>query len=244
MRRLHVLFLLRLQRIFKSRRRHQKHLQVILHLQQDILLLIIDNLALHDRFLLSHTCKAFRHITLQDWRAVVPRVSLEDKRLEHFGQSYEAEPKINNRQFLLRETWNLSKRQIMGYKKQMSEITQLEHMALLTDATVVEDEIELALQSPGRWRYNSCMRCHTDSGVMISPDEKTATIQAWHNFGGEESPMDANWRAFADNEYDTVFDCFTRNAHLHQRHGGVRELWFEDTPEQLPQRVRYLLYMW
>ncbi|ETS07072.1 hypothetical protein M419DRAFT_70199 [Trichoderma reesei RUT C-30] len=51
----------------------------ILQLPPEILLLIIDNLALHDKFLLSHTCKALRHLVSQDWDTEFSRLSLEDQ---------------------------------------------------------------------------------------------------------------------------------------------------------------------
>lgn len=327
-------------------------------------------------FLLSHTCRAFRHVTVQDWRAAVRRLSFRDRidfwaglaytlpgfwvcskccklhpihtsdfpmclrssrgqwfpcavdysqryggdyfqvqhhhiqlalklsrrgnmhqkylaglmstciypthYLKRFKQSYEAEPRIINGQFLLRETWNLSsvtstcsplfsegsvfrlrvcshlqlfysnlersrnlKRLILSARAQVANLTQRELMAISREATLVEDEIELALESPGWWRYNSCMRCHTDFGVMITPGKRIATIQAWHNFGVEGSPMDATWRAHADDAHYTTFECFFRNAHLHHRHGSVRELYYESTPrgKQPSQKIRWMPYM-
>lgn len=51
----------------------------ILQIPFDILILIVDKLALHDKFLLSHTCKAFRSITFQHWDNKISRLSLHDK---------------------------------------------------------------------------------------------------------------------------------------------------------------------
>ncbi|KAL6879443.1 hypothetical protein HDV57DRAFT_107384 [Trichoderma longibrachiatum] len=123
-----------------------------------------------------------------------------------------------------------------------ANLTQRELMAMFREATLIEDEIELALESPGRWRFNSCMRCHTDFGVMTTPDKRTVIIQAWHNFGVEGSPMDANWRAHVDHAYYTAFECFFRNAHLHRQPGSIRDLYYESTPKQPPQKVRWMPY--
>ncbi|KAL7813708.1 hypothetical protein V8C26DRAFT_436255 [Trichoderma gracile] len=335
--------LLQLLHIFKSCRRRRNQSRNILQLPLETLLLIIDNLALHDRFLLSHTCRAFRHITAQDWRAAVPRLPFQDRinfwaglaytlpgfwvcskccklhpihtsdfpmclrssrgqwfpcavdhshryggdyfqiqhhhiqlalklsrrgnmhqkylaelmstciypthKLKRFKQSYKAEPRIINGQFLLRES-NLEnsrnlKRLILSARAQVANLTQRELMAIFRGATLVEDEIDLALESPGWWRFNSCMRCHTDFGVMVTPDKRTATIQAWHNFGVEGSPMDANWRAYTHDSYSTAYDSFVRNgnAPLHHRHGSVRELYYESTPKQPSQKIRWMPYM-
>ncbi|KAH0498493.1 hypothetical protein TgHK011_005746 [Trichoderma gracile] len=203
-------------------------------------------------------------------------------KLKRFKQSYKAEPRIINGQFLLRERWALSalthtspplfseesvfglqvcshlqlyhsnlensrnlKRLILSARAQVANLTQRELMAIFRGATLVEDEIDLALESPGWWRFNSCMRCHTDFGVMVTPDKRTATIQAWHNFGVEGSPMDANWRAYTHDSYSTAYDSFVRNgnAPLHHRHGSVRELYYESTPKQPSQKIRWMPYM-
>ncbi|KAL7811047.1 hypothetical protein V8C44DRAFT_331719, partial [Trichoderma aethiopicum] len=199
--------------------------------------------------------------------------------LKRFNQSYVAEPRIINGQFLLHERWNLStvtstapalfseesgfwfqvcshlqlydskletcrnqKMSIVRARAISEHLTQRELMAMFREATLIEDEIELALESPGRWRFNSCMRCHTDFGVMTTPDKRTAIIQAWHNFGVEGSPMDANWRAHVDHAYYTAFECFFRNAHLHRQPGSIRDLYYESTPKQPPQKVRWMPY--
>ncbi|TFB04136.1 hypothetical protein CCMA1212_003488 [Trichoderma ghanense] len=116
-----------------------------------------------------------------------------------------------------------SKRWIAGWAGRTGNLTQLKRRALVKEITLVEDEIESALETRGWWRFNSCLRCRTDFGVVVSPDGRTATIQAWHNFGGEGSPLDAGWRVYTGN----LFDAFTRHAHLDYRHGSVRELWFQ-----------------
>lgn len=70
-------YLLFLRHLFSKGRRRSK--AVILQIPFDILLLIVDNLALHDRFLLSHTCKTFRRITFQHWDIEISHLSLYDK---------------------------------------------------------------------------------------------------------------------------------------------------------------------
>jgi hypothetical protein len=57
--------------------------------------------------------------------------------------------------------------------------------------------------------------------------------------------MDATWRAHADDAHYTTFECFFRNAHLHHRHGSVRELYYESTPrgKQPSQKIRWMPYM-
>lgn len=66
----------------KGRRHHRDHNQkdpsaAILQLPLDIVFLITDNLVLHDKFLLSHTCKALRQVILQDWDIEISRLSYE-----------------------------------------------------------------------------------------------------------------------------------------------------------------------
>ncbi|PTB78050.1 hypothetical protein M440DRAFT_1468624 [Trichoderma longibrachiatum ATCC 18648] len=306
MRRLHLPRLLQLLHFFKSCRRRRIQSRSILQLPLEILLLIIDDLALHDRFLLSHTCRAFRYIAdrVNFWAGLaytLPsywvcshccklhpirtsdfpiygwgsfqiqhhhiQLALKLSRrgdvhqkylaglmstyiypthsLKRFKQSYVAEPRIINGQFLLHERWNLStltstapalfseesgkletcrnrKMSIVRARAISANLTQRELMAMFREATLIEDEIELALESPGRWRFNSCMRCHTDFGVMTTPDKRTVIIQAWHNFGVEGSPMDANWRAHVDH--------------------AIRDLYYESTPKQPPQKVRWMPY--
>ncbi|PTB65891.1 hypothetical protein BBK36DRAFT_1120850 [Trichoderma citrinoviride] len=77
----------------KGRRHHRDHDQkhpsaAILQLPLDILLLITDNLALHDTFLLSHTCKALRQVTFQDWDADISRLPFEDQIAFWAGLAY------------------------------------------------------------------------------------------------------------------------------------------------------------
>lgn len=68
----------------KGGHHHRDHDQnnssaVILQLPLDLLLLITDQLALHDKFLLSHTCKTLRQVTCQDWAIEVSQLSFEDQ---------------------------------------------------------------------------------------------------------------------------------------------------------------------
>ncbi|KAL7781766.1 hypothetical protein V8C37DRAFT_398117 [Trichoderma ceciliae] len=72
------------QLLDKDRRHHRDHDQkdpsaALLRLPLDILFLITDNLALHNKFLLSHTCKALRQIIFQDWDIKVSQLSFEDQ---------------------------------------------------------------------------------------------------------------------------------------------------------------------
>ncbi|KAL7931974.1 hypothetical protein V8C35DRAFT_328980 [Trichoderma chlorosporum] len=78
-----------LQRLLpgKGRRHHRDHDQKdpsaagILQLPLDILFLITDQLALHDKFLLSHTCKGLQQVVFQHqgWAIEVSRLSFEDQ---------------------------------------------------------------------------------------------------------------------------------------------------------------------
>jgi hypothetical protein len=63
----------------KGRWHYWRHDQkpAILQLPLDILLLITDNLTLHDKFLLSHTCKALRQVLLRDWDIELSQLSFE-----------------------------------------------------------------------------------------------------------------------------------------------------------------------
>jgi hypothetical protein len=57
----------------------QIHNAAILQLPLEIIMLITDCLALHDKFLLSQTCKTFRRIALRDWKVEVSQLSLRDE---------------------------------------------------------------------------------------------------------------------------------------------------------------------
>lgn len=108
-----------------------------------------------------------------------------------------------------------------AYIRRRNEIDWLEEF-LLKEFTMVEDGISSALRCPGKWIYNSCLRCLTEFGVMVSPDQRKVTIQAWHNFGMEGSPMDISWKVnVADKEYQLV----TMSPYLDYIHGSIRELW-------------------
>lgn len=51
----------------------------ILQLSPDIFLLILKYLALHDKFLLSHTCTVFRRCTHHDWDSEISQLSSSDR---------------------------------------------------------------------------------------------------------------------------------------------------------------------
>lgn len=51
----------------------------ILQLPVEILLLVADNLALHDMFVLSQTCRALRYIMIHDWEDEISRLSYDDE---------------------------------------------------------------------------------------------------------------------------------------------------------------------
>lgn len=348
----------------KGRRHHRDHDKkepnaAILQLSLDVLFLITDNLALHDKFLLSHTCKALRLVTFQDWDIEISRLSFNDKigfwaglaytspnhwaclkccklhliytsdvpaafwtvrergvpcsvdysrgfeieaySIQHhhiqfalklsrlgnlhqqylaalmdtymrtgislmppFTDSYTAEPRIIHKRFILREEWNISNntstalplfsgkpylhlsvcphmRMIFGgparsrsWKESSvywlmrtsnnNSMQQLEESILLKEITLLEDGIVLAYESPGQWIFNSCLHCPTDFGIMISTDEREATIRAWHDFGIEGSPMDISWRAHVVDENTHWLDV---GPYLDYTHGSIRELWLE-----------------
>lgn len=347
----------------KGRWHYWRHDQksAILQLPLDILLLITDNLTLHDKFLLSHTCKALRQVLLRDWDIELPQLSFEHQigfwvglaytlpnrwvclkccklhpidtsdvpaaftffnhrtvpcslessrgietrsysvqhyhiqlalKLSRLGnvyqqylaalmqtltttrikypleqpltESYIAEPRIINKRFILREEWNISNNtntalplfpdqlychipvcphmRIMGglvesRSSKKSSINVIVHWCkimspregsiLLKESTLLEDGVELAYESPGQWVFNSCLHCLTDFAVMISTDEREATIRAWHDFGIEGSPLDASWKAHVkakDEQY--WFDVV--GLHVDYTHGSIRELWSED----------------
>ncbi|TFB02514.1 hypothetical protein CCMA1212_005044 [Trichoderma ghanense] len=322
----------------EGRRHHRDHDQkspgaAILQLPLDILFLITSHLALHDEFLLSHTCKALRQVVFHHWNIEIPRLSFEDQigfwvglaytlpnrrvclkccklhpidasdvpaafravrsrgvpcrvnysrgieiegySVQHYhvqlalklsrlgsvhqqylaalldpytrtgrslipplAESYAAEPRIINQRFILREEWNISNNTgtalplfsdktclhlpvcphmrmafggparsrswkessirwmgHMSHNNTSDSMQQLEESTLLKEVTLLEDGIELAYESPGRWIFNSCLHCPTDFAIMVSTDEREATIRAWHDFGREGSPLDISWKA-------------------------------------------------
>ncbi|PON25615.1 hypothetical protein TGAM01_v205500 [Trichoderma gamsii] len=342
-------------------RRNQK--AAILQLPLDILVLITDNLALHDKFLLSHTCKALRQVLLQEWDIELPQLSFEHQigfwvglaytlpsrwvclkccklhpidtsdvpaafmlikygavrtvpcslessrgieveqysvqhyhiqlalKLSRLGNVYQqylaalmqtfthtrtkysltppltefyaAEPRIINRRFILREEWKISNNTntalplfpdqlgcsipvcphmritmggLVGSRNwKESSINVIVHWCnimsphegsiLLKEVTLLEDSIELAYESPGQWIFNSCLHCSTDLAVMISTDERKATIRAWHDFGIEGSPLDASWKAHVRDENRA--NWLYVGPYVDYTHGSIRELWSE-----------------
>lgn len=60
----------------------------ILQLPLDALLLIADHLALHDKFLLSHTCKTLWQALSQDWDVALSRLSFKDRMAFWVGLAY------------------------------------------------------------------------------------------------------------------------------------------------------------
>ncbi|KAL7895310.1 hypothetical protein HDV63DRAFT_409931 [Trichoderma sp. SZMC 28014] len=337
--------------------RHNKK-AAILQLPVDILILITDNLALHDKFLLSHTCKALRRVILQDWGIELSRLSFDDQfgfwvglaytlpnrwaclkccqlhpidtsdvpadfmrvrcrtvpctldhsrgieveqysvqyyhiqfafKLSRLGnvyqkylaalmqtytcalkehsliwpleQSYAAEPRIIHKRFILREEWNISnntntalplfpdqleclipvcphveiagglvasrrmKESAINYAAYLSSMNPREGSILIKENTLLEDGIASAYGSPGQWIFNSCLHCTTDFAVMISTDERKATIRAWNDFGTEGSPLDANWKAHVKEPWAHWVDV---GPYVDYPHGSIRELWSED----------------
>lgn len=348
----------------KGRHHHGDHDQnnssaVILQLPLDILLLITDQLALHDKFLLSHTCKALRQVICRDWAIEVSRLSFEDQigfwaglaytlpnrwvclkccklhpidtsdvpraywnisargvpctydlsrgieieaysvqhyhvqfalklsrlgnihrrylkalmktytctdkwRIPPLAESYTAKPRIINKHFILHEEWKISNntsRAIpifpdepdlgptvcphmeimfgspaesrlwkewtiyqMAHMPNNNSMRQLEEHVLLKEATLLEEGIASACQSPGQWIFNSCLHCATDFAVMLSTDEREATIRAWHDFGIEGSPMDISWKAHVRDKNACWLDL---GPYVDYPHGSIRKLWLE-----------------
>ncbi|KAL5093631.1 hypothetical protein Trisim1_010362 [Trichoderma cf. simile WF8] len=325
----------------------------IFQLSPDIFLLILKYLALHDQFLLSHTCKEFRHSTYHDWNSEISQLSFSDRvgfwaglaytlpdywacpkccklhpvnfadlpatlnrqqlvpcqadlsrgigtevysihhqhiqfalKLSRLGKHqqylgalmkpytdirisllnpltdfYAAEPKIIKKQFILREEWNISndtgitlplfpeneafhmpvcphlgltssglassrmRKKWDAERLQLRQkITELEELTLFKEMTLVEDGIAFAFRFPGNWIYNSCLRCATDIGIIVSADERKVTVRAWHNFGVEGSPMDTNWRVHVA---DPLQAWATLGSYMSYTHGSVRTLWME-----------------
>lgn len=60
----------------------------LLQLPVEILLLIADNLDLHDKFHISQTCQALRQITLRDWKTELLQLSFDDKLTFWTGVAY------------------------------------------------------------------------------------------------------------------------------------------------------------
>lgn len=358
----HSRFLRRL--LGKGRCHYWRHDQkaAILQLPIDILILITDNLALHDKFLLSHTCKALRRVIRQDWYIELSQLSFEDQigfwvglaytlpnrwaclkccklhpidtadvpaafmfvrgrtapcsleqsrgieveqysvqhyhiqfafKLSRMGNVYQqylaalmqtytrtrteysltpplaefyaAEPRIINKRFILREEWKVSNNSstalplfpdqitcrtlvcphmgilgglvtsrrvkessinVMVHWSNIIRISPREGSILFKDITLLEDGVALAYESPGQWIFNSCLHCATDFAVMISTDEREATIRAWHDFGIEGSPLDASWKAHVvDKNRAHWLDA---GPYLDYPHGSIRELWSGD----------------
>lgn len=334
----------------------------IFQLSPDIFLLILNYLALHDKFLLSHTCKVFRHSTYHDWDSEISRLSFSDRvgfwaglaytlphywacpkccklhlintsdvpatlnrqqlvpcqadlsrgigtemysihnhhiqfalKLSRLGKhqqylgalmkpytdirvsllnpltdSYTAEPKIIKKQFILREEWNISndtsttlplfpengtfrmpvcphlgltssglassrmRKKWDAERLQLRhKMTELEQLTLFKEMTLVEDGIAFAFRFPGNWIYNSCLRCPTDIGIIVSTDERKVTVRAWHNFGVEGSPMDTNWRIHVA---DPLQAWATLGSYMDYTHGSVRTLWMEGISDVLSKR--------
>ncbi|KAL7924179.1 hypothetical protein ACQKWADRAFT_287487 [Trichoderma austrokoningii] len=346
-----------LRRLLGKGRCHNRNAYAaILQLPPDILLLISDNLALHDRFLLSHTCKTLWQVISQDWDIALSRLSFEDQmefwvglaytlpncrvcqkccelhpidtsdvpaaiwtmmdrcapcsidfsrgieidaysvqhyhiqlalKLSRLGnihqkylaalmkpytytgtsstspltESYAAEPRIINNRFILHEEWNRInntstalplfpddmlyllvcphmrmsggpaksrsyREQFINYAVHVNRLRQLDGSLLLKEFSLLEDGIALAYESPAQWISGSCLRCPTDFAIMVSADERKATIRAWHDFGVEGSPMDISWNVHVG---DDAQPWLNAGPYLDYPHGSIRELWLEGT---------------
>ncbi|KAL6695358.1 hypothetical protein J3F84DRAFT_408320 [Trichoderma pleuroticola] len=131
-----------------------------------------------------------------------------------FWTSYTTETRIINKRFILckelpvyphmymmfggpatSRSWKESSIHLRERMSNNNSMRQIEASILLKEVTLLEDGIALACESLGQWIFNSCLHCPTDFGIMISTDEREATIRASHDFGIEGSPMDINWKA-------------------------------------------------
>lgn len=121
-------------------------------------------------------------------------------------------------------SWKQSSIHWMVHMSNNNNMRQLEEFTLLKEVTLLEDGIALAYESLGQWIFNSCLHCPTDFAIMISTDEREATIRAWHDFGIEGSPIDIRWKAHVADKSRHWLDV---GPYVDYNHGSIRELWSE-----------------
>ncbi|KAL7915777.1 hypothetical protein GGI35DRAFT_485318 [Trichoderma velutinum] len=170
-----------------------------------------------------------------------------------FTETYSAEPRIINGRFILQEEWVITDERnvirplnyhinipgcphlcIFGkgiinskwWKRQGGRVARLANpnfRAIL----LLEKTIQKAIRYKGWIFCISCPRCPTDFEVIVSRNVRTATIRAWHDFGGEGAPMDTGWDVHVQNI--GVSDWMYQGPWLGHVPGSIERLWLDST---------------
>ncbi|KAK4079608.1 hypothetical protein Trihar35433_713 [Trichoderma harzianum] len=172
-----------------------------------------------------------------------------------FTETYTARPRIINGRFILHQEWvitdeisvmrplfdhitipgcphlNVFGKGIMHskwWKRTGARMTQGDNPRLRANV-ILEQAIENAIIYEGCGILCSCPRCPTDFEVRVSEDLLTATIRAWHDFGGEGAPVDTGWDAHVKSP--GLSDWLYERLRFGHVPGSIEKLWVY-TPEE------------
>ncbi|EHK20403.1 uncharacterized protein TRIVIDRAFT_203028 [Trichoderma virens Gv29-8] len=170
-----------------------------------------------------------------------------------FTESYTLNPRIIDNRFIIQEEWIIQDEdevdralsqhvkiyacphvgvfdggylRSIDWKMQASELLRRIRPGAF-EITILESMMRLAVKGPGYSMYDSCPRCPTDYEVVVSEDQHTATIRAWHDFGGEGAPVDTGWDAHVRSPGPD--DWMYRGFAMREDGGRVRRLWLSST---------------
>ncbi|KAL6697951.1 hypothetical protein J3F84DRAFT_406321 [Trichoderma pleuroticola] len=168
-----------------------------------------------------------------------------------FRETYTAKPRVINGRFILREEWVISNdKNVMGPLLHKITIPGCPHLCVVGKGIIIskswkrrggrlarqtnpnareiillEKAIENALKHKGVSIICSCPRCPTDYEVIVSKDVRTATIRAWHDFGGEGAPMDTGWDLHVRSP--SAFDWVSQGPQSGHVDGSIERLWLD-----------------
>ncbi|KAL6807977.1 hypothetical protein GGI42DRAFT_340976 [Trichoderma sp. SZMC 28013] len=178
-------------------------------------------------------------------------VSTKFKFQSRFTETYTATPRIINGRFILREEWVITDEGnvawpllhhvtipscphlcVFGKGIENSKLWKRRGGRLTRQANpdareilLLERSIENAIERKGVSFICSCPRCPTDYAVIVSRSAMMATIEAWHDFGGEGSPMDTGWNLHVRNPgVSDWIDQGPRSGHVE---GSIKKLWID-----------------
>ncbi|KAL6836715.1 hypothetical protein J3E69DRAFT_361974 [Trichoderma sp. SZMC 28015] len=172
-----------------------------------------------------------------------------------FTETYTARPRIINGRFILRREWvitdechimrplfdhitipgcphmNVFGNGIMHSKwwKRTGAAMAQQGNPRLRENIILEQAIENAIIYEGCGIICSCPRCPADFEVKVSEDMLTATIRAWHDFGGEGAPVDTGWDAHV--KTPGLSDWLYDELRFGHTPGSIEKLWVH-TPEE------------
>ncbi|KAK4081544.1 uncharacterized protein Triagg1_2285 [Trichoderma aggressivum f. europaeum] len=166
-------------------------------------------------------------------------------------ETYTAKPRIINGRFILREEWVITdEKNVARPLLHNIIIPSCPHLCVIGKGVInskywkrrggrlarqanpnareiilLEEAIENAIRYRGVSIICSCPRCPTDYEVCVSESGRMATIRAWHDFGGEGTPMDTGLNLHVRNAgVSDWIDQGPRSGHVP---GSIERLWLD-----------------